>query len=188
MIDTEHNSCSTLGNVAGASSRLESGLEILGTAGPAGLTIERLVATTGLSTGSFYHHFSGITGYKAALLEHFEEVHTTRYAREVTAAAPDARARLDLPLDLVPADEEPARLETAVRSWAIEDPAAAEVKARIDAARLGILRKLLQDSGYAETEAAETARILYLLVLGASNMLPAVSAEELRRLARRVLS
>ncbi|WP_167461029.1 TetR/AcrR family transcriptional regulator [Nocardia brasiliensis] len=175
--------------MAGKSSWLESGLEILGTAGPAGLTIERLVATTGLSTGSFYHHFSGITGYKAALLEHFEQVHTTRYVREVTAAdALDPRARLDLLLDLVLADEEPARLDTAVRSWAIEDPAAAEVKARIDAARLGILRKLLQDSGYAETEAAETARILYLLVLGASNMLPAVSAEELRRLARRVLS
>ncbi|MGW4848207.1 TetR/AcrR family transcriptional regulator [Nocardia brasiliensis] len=175
--------------MAGKSSWLESGLVILGTAGPAGLTLERLVATTGLSTGSFYHHFSGITGYRAALLAHFEEVHTTRYVREVTAAESlDARARLDLLLDLVLEDDGPARLETAVRSWAIDDPAAAEVKARIDTARLDILQKLLQESGYADTDAWETARILYLLVLGASNMLPAVPPEELRTLARRVLS
>ncbi|MFG1793880.1 TetR/AcrR family transcriptional regulator [Nocardia sp. NPDC049149] len=175
--------------MAGKGLWLASGLAILGATGPAGLTLDRLVAATGLTTGSFYHHFAGISGYKADLLEHFEEVHTMRYLREVTAAEGlDARGRLELLLDLVLQDDEPARLETAIRSWAIDDPAAAEVKQRIDAVRLGFLRKLLRESGYGETDAIQTARILYLLVLGASNMLPVVPPEELRILAERVLS
>ncbi|MFI9406735.1 TetR/AcrR family transcriptional regulator [Nocardia sp. NPDC052316] len=175
--------------MAGKSSWLESGLVILGTAGPAGLTIDKLVAATGLSTGSFYHHFSSMGGYKAALLTHFEEVQTTRYLREVTAAVRlDAREKLDLLLDLVLRDEGPATLETAIRSWAIDDPLAAEVKERIDAARLGFLRTLLGESGYGADDARQLAQLLYLLVLGAGSMIPAVSPEELRVLARRVLS
>ncbi|MFI9506618.1 TetR/AcrR family transcriptional regulator [Nocardia sp. NPDC052566] len=175
--------------MAGKSSWLDSGLVILGTAGPTGLTIDKLVAATGLSTGSFYHHFSSMSGFKAALLAHFEEVHTTRYIREVAAAEQlDARGRLELLMDLVLADDEPARLEIAIRAWALDDPVAAATKERVDASRLAILRTLLQESGYAEVDALHTARILYLLVLGAGNMLPAVPPEELGVLARRVLT
>lgn len=174
--------------MAGKSSWLESGLVILGTAGPTGLTLDKLVASTGLSTGSFYHHFAGMPGYKSALLGYFEEVHTARYIREVQAADIDARGRLELLIDLVLDDDEPARLEIAVRAWALDDPAAAAVKERVDAARLDILRSLLRDCGYDATAAHETAQILYLLVLGAGNLLPPVPPEELRRLARRVLS
>ncbi|WP_378737633.1 TetR/AcrR family transcriptional regulator [Nocardia brasiliensis] len=175
--------------MAGKSSWLESGLMILGAAGPAGLTLDKLVAATGLSTGSFYHHFSGMSGYKTALLAHFEEVHTTRHLRAVAAAEQlDARGRLELLLDLVLRDEEPARLEMAIRSWAIDDANAAEVKARVDAARLGFLRNLLGESGYDDSAAGQLAQILYLLVLGADCMLPAVPPDELRLLALRVLS
>ncbi|MFQ6328862.1 TetR/AcrR family transcriptional regulator [Nocardia sp. CWNU-33] len=175
--------------MAGKSSWLESGLVILGTAGPTGLTIDKLVAATGLSTGSFYHHFSGMSGYKTALLAYFEEMHTTRYLREVRAAAErlDGRGRLELLIDLVLEDDEPANVEMAVRAWALNDPIAAAAKERVDNARLGFLRILLMESGYAETDAHDIAQILYLLVLGAGSVLPAVPPEQLRELCRRIV-
>ncbi|MFQ6393278.1 TetR/AcrR family transcriptional regulator [Nocardia sp. KC 131] len=175
--------------MAGKSSWLESGLVILGTTGPTGLTIDKLVAATGLSTGSFYHHFSGMSGYKTALLAHFEDLNTTRYIREVEAATDlGPRDRLELLIDLVLEDHEPVSVEVAVRAWALNDPVAATAKERVDAARLGFLRTLLTEAGYAETDVRELAQILYLLVLGAGNMLPAIPPAQMRVLCRRVLA
>ncbi|MET8775448.1 TetR/AcrR family transcriptional regulator [Nocardia sp. NPDC004654] len=175
--------------MAGKTSWLASGLTILGAAGPTALTIDKLVAATGLSTGSFYHHFAGMPGYKKALLAHFEEVQTLRYIREVQAAENlDPRAKLDLLIDLVLADGAPARLEVAVRAWALDDPVAAAAKQRVDAARLAFLRELLGEIGYPEPAAEQTAQILYLLVLGAGNTLPEVPPERLRVLCDRILS
>ncbi|MGW0248941.1 TetR/AcrR family transcriptional regulator [Nocardia goodfellowii] len=175
--------------MAGKTSWLTSGLAILGTAGAHGLTIDKLVASAGLSTGSFYHHFSSMSGYKQALLAHFEELHTLRYIREVQAATElDARARLRLLIELVLADEEPARLEVAIRAWALDDPIAAAAKERVDAARLGFLRELLLECGYPEADAEQTAQILYLLVLGAGNIMPELPPERLRVLCARILA
>lgn len=169
---------------------LDSGLAILTAVGPKGLTIEKLVETTGLSTGSFYHHFAGMQGFKTALLAHFEDTQTLRYIREVQGAVTDgldARGQLELLIDLVLTDES-TRLEVAIRAWALDDPVAAAVKTRIDTARLTFLRELLGANGYSDTDADEIAHILYLLVLGAGNMLPEVTSEQLRALSRRILS
>ncbi|MFC9892158.1 TetR/AcrR family transcriptional regulator [Nocardia sp. NPDC127579] len=174
--------------MAGKISWLTSGLTILGTAGAHGLTIDKLVAATGLSTGSFYHHFGSMAGFKKALLAHFEELHTQRYIREADTAGPDARARLNLLIDLVLADAEPGRLEVAVRAWALDDPLAATAKQRVDAARLDYLRELLHDCGYPAPAAEQTAQILYLLVLGAGAIMPELPPDQLRVLCERVLA
>ncbi|WP_433624201.1 hypothetical protein [Nocardia sp. CA-120079] len=42
-------------------------------------------------------------------------MHTTRYLREIEAADLDPRGRLDLLIDLVLEDDEPAAIEVAVR-------------------------------------------------------------------------
>ncbi|BCK59032.1 TetR/AcrR family transcriptional regulator [Nocardia wallacei] len=175
--------------MTGKTSWLDSGLVILGTAGPTALTIDRLVAATGLSTGSFYHHFRGMQAYRVALLEHFEAVHTTHYIRQVAdAAGLDARARLELLLDLVLGSDEPANIELAISAWALNEPLAAAAKERVDKARLDFLRTLLLEDGHREHDAQAMARMLYLFVLGAASMRPTVPPEELRDLCRRVLS
>ncbi|MEV6273638.1 TetR/AcrR family transcriptional regulator [Nocardia sp. NPDC051832] len=174
--------------MAGKTSWLSSGLEILGTAGAHGLTIDKLVASAGLSTGSFYHHFASMSGYRKALLAHFEELQTLSYIREVQAATDlDARARLQLLLELVVADPTPARLEVAIRAWALDDPVAAAAKERVDAVRLGFLRELLRECGYTGSDAEQTAQILYLLVLGAGHLMPELPPERLRVLCERIL-
>ncbi|WP_327113082.1 hypothetical protein OHB12_30510 [Nocardia sp. NBC_01730] len=67
---------------------------------------------------------------------------------------------------------------------ALDDPLAEAAKERVDAARLGYLRTLLLENGYTDADARQTAQILYLLVLGAGDMLPPVPPDELRELAR----
>ncbi|WP_280386852.1 TetR/AcrR family transcriptional regulator [Nocardia wallacei] len=175
--------------MAGKTSWLESGLAILGTAGPTALTIDRLVAATGLSTGSFYHHFHGMQGYKAALLEYFESEHTTHYIRAVAdAEGLDARARLERLVELVLDSDEPANIELAISAWALNEPLAAAAKERVDKARFEFLRTLLREDNRADADARATARILYLLVLGSASMRPTVPPRELRELCRRVLA
>ncbi|MBB5914880.1 AcrR family transcriptional regulator [Nocardia transvalensis] len=174
--------------MAGKISWLESGLVILGASGPTALTIDRLVAETGVSTGSFYHHFRGMQGYKAALLEHFESVHTTHYIQEVEATAGlDARGRLELLVDLVLDSDEPANIELAISAWALSEPLAAAAKQRVDKTRVDFLHGLLLQGGCTEDDARATAGILYLMVLGAASMRPAMPPEELRALCERVL-
>ncbi|WP_158607945.1 TetR/AcrR family transcriptional regulator [Nocardia panacis] len=173
--------------MAGKDSWLTSGPEILGASGPGGLTIDKLVAATGLSTGSFYHHFAGMSGYRTALLDHFAEVHTTRYLREIAAADLSARQRLESLIDRVLDDDSPARIEPAIRAWAVDDPQAATVQERIDTARLDILRNLLEANGYAPEDARQTGLVVYLLVLGAASVLPTVAPAELRVPAGRIL-
>ncbi|MEV5838514.1 hypothetical protein [Nocardia sp. NPDC052112] len=100
-----------------------------GTVRPIGRTIDEPVTATGLGTRSCYHHFSDMPGYKTALLANFEEIHTTEYPREIEAADLDPHDRLDLLIDLVLEDDEPASIEVAVRAWALDDPIAAAAEA-----------------------------------------------------------
>ncbi len=175
--------------MAGKNSWLEAGLKILGAAGPTGLTLDKLVAETGLSTGSFYHHFAGMDGYKRALLAHFEEVYTSRYIREVDAAdtGVSARERVDLLTELVLADDHTADLELAIRAWALDEPLAAAAKERVDGQRLAFLRSLLAASGRTPRAAADLADLLYLTLLGAGHVLPTVPPERVRELFEAIL-
>ncbi|REE99134.1 TetR/AcrR family transcriptional regulator [Thermomonospora umbrina] len=164
---------------------LNAGLEILATEGAPALTIERLTGRLGLSKGSFYHHFGGMGGYRTALLGHFEAECTLRFIDEVERdpAAPPL-VRLDRLVALVVDAEEDPRLEIAVRAWALQDPEVRDVQERIDATRMAYLRSLwLAHCGDAE-EADRMARLLYAITIGAEQIVPVMSAEELKDLYR----
>lgn len=168
---------------------LERGLAVLAAEGSRAVTIERLCAEMGLSKGSFYHHFGGVPGFEAALLEHFQAVETQRY---VDAAEADvgrtARQRLDrLRAAVVAEGDRTARLEVAVRAWAAQDEAARGAIERIDGLRLGYLESLLVEMTRSRREARDLARTVYLLLLGSFHVLPPVPVKEVARLWDRAL-
>src|SRR3569833_3332924 len=72
--------------MAGKRGWLDAGLVLLAEQGAPSVTIERLSERLGLSKGSFYHHFKGMTGYRTALLEHFETERTIRFVEQAEAA------------------------------------------------------------------------------------------------------
>lgn len=157
---------------------LDAGLAILGEEGVPGLTIEELCTRLGLTKGSFYHHFKGMGGYKGDLLAHFEAHYTTRYIDAADQAGGDRLARLvDLVLDDTDAH---AGLEPAVRAWAAQDAEVRAVQERVDRTRTGYLRELWLAAGGAEGDATAMARLLYLVLVGARQVVPPITDGELR--------
>lgn len=169
---------------------LTEGVRVLAEEGAAGIRIDRIAARLELSKGSFHHHFAGAAGYKRDLLAHIEELLTTPLQSVSTElAGTDGREVLRRLTELVdsPGDLYRPELETAFRAWALGDPDAARVQARVDEQRLEVLRGVWRGlSGDAE-EVRLAALLPYLIMLGASVLVPPTPPEDLRLLFERIL-
>ncbi|WP_410587886.1 TetR/AcrR family transcriptional regulator [Amycolatopsis sp. lyj-23] len=147
---------------------LDAGLVLLAEQGAPAVTIERLTERLGLSKGSFYHHFKGTGGFRTALLAHFETERTTRFVEQAEAVPDD---RLGALLKLVLAPGPGLGLEIAVRAWALQDAEARAVQERVDRTRVAYLTEISGDAGLAQA--------LYLIVVGAGQVVPPLSGRQL---------
>ncbi|MEV2270017.1 TetR/AcrR family transcriptional regulator [Nonomuraea africana] len=162
---------------------LEAGLTVLSEEGAPALTIERLCARLNLTKGSFYHHFRGMAGFKTDLLKHFEAEHTGRYIDGAESAGASAQAKLDHLANLVLDDKGASYdLEIAVRAWALQDAEVHALQRRVDQLRVDYVRSLWRELGGREAEAEPMARLLYLVLVGAQQVVPPVPADELREI------
>lgn len=162
---------------------IESGLVLLRTEGEHALTIERLCTTLGRTKGSFYHHFESADAFASALLEAWERRHT-EVPIDVASREGSAGARrrtldvtvkaLDWPLDL------------AVRGWALRDPEAREVVARVDARRIAYLESLLPRT-VPRARRTAIATLEYAAFLGAMQLDPGRTRSNAMRDAERLL-
>lgn len=160
---------------------LEAGLAIATRDGIRALTIERLCTGLGLTKGSFYHHFKGIRGYKSDLLAHLGAEHTGRFIDGAEAAGASGHDKLQRLLDMVLEAHAGSRdLETAVRAWARQDGDVRAFQERVDGMRVDYLRSLWLELGGSPDEAEHAAMLLYLILVGAQQVVPPVSAEDLR--------
>jgi AcrR family transcriptional regulator len=155
---------------------LDAGLVLLAEQGAPSVTIERLTERLGLSKGSFYHHFKGMGGFRTALLAHFEAERTTRFMEQADAAPGD---RLGALLKLVLAPGPGLGLEIAVRAWALQDAEARAVQERVDRTRVAYLTEVSGDAGLAQA--------LYLIVVGAGQVVPPLSGQQLKSALELVL-
>lgn len=155
---------------------LDAGLVLLAERGAPSVTIERLAERLGLSKGSFYHHFKGISGYRTALLAHFESERTTRFMEQAEAASGD---RLSTLLKLVLAPGPGLGLEIAIRAWALQDAEARAVQERVDRTRVAYLTEISGD--------ADLAEALYLIVVGAGQVVPPLPGRRLKSMLELVL-
>ena len=163
---------------------LEAGLKVLAEDGAPALTIERLTEQMGLSKGSYYHHFKGAGGFRTALLEYFEAQFTARLIDTVEQKPEaDSATKLKRLLDLVLADEAKVQLEIAVRAWALQDAEARAAQERVDLARTAYLQQLCRGLDSKKLDDPDRlARLLYLILIGAEQVLPPVPSSELRDL------
>jgi AcrR family transcriptional regulator len=165
---------------------LDAGLELLATEGAPAMTIERLTGELGMTKGSYYHHFQSAAGYKLALLEYFEARYTTRLIDIIEGETAKPDAKLHHLLRLVLADPDNAALEIAVRAWALQDPDVRATQERVDEARTAYLQKLCRGLS-ADVEPDRFAQLLYLILIGAEQVLPPIGNEELREIYDLVL-
>lgn len=143
---------------------LTAGLQTLAESGPEALRIMPIAAQLQVTKGSFYWHFKNLEDYRTAVLDEWERYYTG-----------DAIACLDhdgiepnekLRTWIVGAAYADLRLERAVRSWALNNPAVTEVRKRVDAKRIAFLIKLLGDVGWPPASAQTLGQWTYCAWLG----------------------
>ena len=107
-------------------------MAILGRDGASGLKIGPLCHALGVTSGSFYHHFDGWSGFVRALLEDWEKRQTARVV-ELARASADPLERMEvlkrLTLGL------PHRAEAAIRAWGTLDTDVGRSQRRVDEQR-----------------------------------------------------
>lgn len=157
---------------------MSEGLAVLADRGAKGVRVDRIAARLGLTKGSFHHHFDGVDAYHQALLDRYEadSMDAIGTAMASVSALPPKQALMALPSQV----SFDTRLDAAIRGWAVEQPAAQAVQARVDAARLdaliGLWQRILPDPAQARV----AALVPHLLMIGASVALPTPTEEELR--------
>jgi AcrR family transcriptional regulator len=158
---------------------LREGLRILAEQGAPALTIDRLAAALGLTKGSFYHHFQGLPGYKAALLDFVEEVMADRVAAATAVAATpiDGMTRL---LDSTVVETSP--FEVALRAWALQDDEVRAVQERVDDHRFTTVHSFCRQVVDDEERALVMSRLAQAVMIGGSQLHPPLSPAARRQL------
>jgi AcrR family transcriptional regulator len=168
---------------------LDEGLGLLATSGIGAVTIEALCGRLGLSKGSFYHHFKSMAGYKAALLERFEQLGTQAFIDLVESAQmPDGVGKLRRLIDAVVADDRHDALEAQIRIWASQEDVAHECLERIDRRRVDFLQRQCRAIAGNTALADDVAQMIYLVLIGANHLVPPVLMADRARLWDRLIT
>jgi len=159
---------------------LNTGLQALAEAGPAGLTVEALCMRTGKTRGSFYAHFDGTEDFLAQLAAHWRALFTETLIGKTSAVARPSE-RLDL-LNQLAARLDP-RVEQGMRRLAASDAGVAEICHAVDARRMAFLAHQYQASGkFNAADARALAQIEYAAFVGFQQIAPQASAADMRQL------
>jgi len=160
---------------------LANGLKTLGMVGPAGLRIQVMTETLGVTKGSFYHHFKHIRDFQEQLVAFWAD----QYLSTASNLPSAPRARLVL-LDMLmeEAFSPVTEPENAIRVWAQQDEMARSYVEQVDAVRRGfvlnVFNSLVQDDAQAEL----MADMLFTITIGSMTVLPRVSPERVLELYR----
>jgi AcrR family transcriptional regulator len=117
-------------------SYFEAGLDVLSDLGYRGLKLAEVCNRLGVTTGSFYHYFSGWPAYTKELVAHWMQGHTVQIIEKVRAEA-DPRRRIDTLIQV--GLTLPHGAESAIRVWSSVDPGVYPIQAAVDQQRFDIV-------------------------------------------------
>lgn len=141
--------------VAARESYFEAGLDILADLGYGGLKLAEVCSRLGVTSGSFYHYFTGWAAYTRELVNYWRQDRTVRVI-DVLRAQQDPRKRIEAIIAV--ALSLPHGAEAAIRSWSSVDPGVHSVQTEVDQQRFDILYDsaigMVGDSAQARTYAA----------------------------------
>lgn len=137
---------------------LQAGQSLLRRGGVAAVKLQALTAETGLTTGSFYHHFSGMAEYLEELAGYYGADQLTQVLDALLPLAPRERLRR---LAEISDDEQMFPVDAAMRDWAGSNPSAAASVKATDATLLRYMEQAFIDLGH-DTEAARTRALLLI--------------------------
>jgi AcrR family transcriptional regulator len=161
-------SVEAVGNRLGPSAWVDAALLALADGGVAAVKVERLAEALGVTKGSFYWHFPDRQALLAATVMAWKQTATDAIISKVEAGGGDAVARLHRLFSIVLKAD--GRLDSAVRSWAANDPQARSVLAEVDESRTGYLEVLFLDMGFSRQDAIPRAAFVYQSLIGSFAM------------------
>lgn len=146
---------------------LDAAYDLLVEGGVEAVKVMPLAERLGLSRTSFYWHFPDREALLAGLVGRWRAKNTGNLvARCEASAATIAAATLNLFDCWYDDDLFDSRLEFAMRTWSLTDPAVAAAMSEADATRVAAITRLFRRFGYGEAEADTRARTLYLTQVG----------------------
>ena len=141
---------------------LVAGQELLRDGGFQAVKLASLCGLTGRTTGSFYHHFSGMAEYLGELASFFGVEQPQLVVERLSVLDPQERLRR---LEHLSVELHMGALHRAMRDWAIVNEPAAEAVRDSDRVLLEFIRDAFIDQG-ADREAAELqAEVVYALAI-----------------------
>ena len=146
---------------------LDAAYALLVEGGVDAVKVMPLAERLGLSRTSFYWHFVDREALLAGLIDRWRTRNTANLiARCEAQATTITEAMLNLFDCWYDRDLFDSRLEFAMRTWSLTDPAVAAAMTEADALRVAAIAGLFQRFGYSGAEADTRARTLYLTQVG----------------------
>ena len=151
---------------------IEAATDVLAKEGVAGLRVEVLAKTCGVTKGSFYWHFKDRQDLLTAVLEHWKEGRIRDIEKTTSVQPGKEREQLHYAIEVYGAsrNRKGMLIELAVRDWARHDTLAAGIVEAVDLYRLECTRRLFVSAGMSEAEAKSRSLLLYACVFGLSLM------------------
>jgi AcrR family transcriptional regulator len=149
---------------------IEAGFAELARSGIAGVRVEVLAKSLGVTKGGFYRRFRDRAALLGAMLEVWRDGRIAAIEQQASLSGTSARERLASLIQLYSErmNTEGMAIELAIRQWARGDDAAAEAVASVDAARLKNVAQLYRASGLSNEAAEAQAFLFYCFVFGQS--------------------
>ena len=145
----------------------EAALGLLAEGGAKVVTIAKLCGRLDVTKGSFYHHFASGPDFMQQLLVYWEE----HYGHELVAralAVADPGERIEVMKEMAVHLQHDA--ESAIRALARTDPFAAKVQRRMDADRVDVVQRTLEEAGFAPDVAEIKARAAVAILVGTQQL------------------
>jgi AcrR family transcriptional regulator len=149
---------------------IAAGLEEIARTGVAGVRVEVLAKTLGVTKGGFYRRFRDRAALLEAMLQSWSAGRIAATLRHTSLNGASARERLRALTALYSErmNTEGMAVELAIRQWARTDELAANAVASVDAARLKYVGLLYRATGLPAEEADAQAFLFYCFVFGQS--------------------
>jgi len=147
---------------------IRDGLQFLQERGVAGIKIVALAESLGVTSGSFYWHFKGLSSLLDSLLEYWETELTDAIIVEARAfSGPPAQRILGLMLQVI--ENDAAALDHAIMVWARNDPAAQAAFERTLQKRFKFSHWMFKQAGFSDRQAVIRGRLMVTYLMGESS-------------------